>query len=336
MTRYGSGMADLVATWNSDAFRAELTGWVDVHLQTVRVRRLGVLRPVRVRFWSAVFQAPVDAGGRVWVKVGNPGQAFEGELLGALSTVASRSVVEPLAVNAERGWWLLPDGGPTLGEEGGPNMPATWTRLLEQVAHLQRDLAPHRETLSMVPGLPLGSVADEVALRLDQLAALGESDPQHLDADAAALARAGLPRLDAAMTVLEGLGIPDTLQPNDASLGNAVSATSPGDPYRLFDLGDAFWSHPFGVLHLPLRQAVGASLAGPRPTASETGRLAEAYLRCWPEVPQRCWPEALDAADRLGAVQRALSWERLLAHVDAGAVPSPPRLATWLCQAVAP
>lgn len=327
-------MADLVATWSSDAFRAEVTAWVDAQLAPLGMRRLGVLRAERVRFWSAVFHAPVN-GGRVWVKVGNPGQAFEGELLRALATVAPRAVVAPLAVQPERGWWLLPDGGPTLGDAGGPAAPAVWSRLLQQVAHLQRSLVPHRDALSMVPALPLGSVTEEVARRLDRLEALDEADPQRLDAGAAAIARAGLSRLDAAMSLLDELGLPDTLQPNDASVGNAVAPSSPGGPYRLFDLGDAFWSHPFGVLHLPLRLAAGASLAGPRPAASETGRLVGAYLRCWPEVPEPRWPEVVDAADRLGAVQRALSWERLLAHVDAATVNNPPRLATWLCQAVA-
>ena len=131
-------------------------------------------------------------------------------------------------------------------------------------------------------------------------------------------------------------GIPDSLQPNDIHPRNAFLPLAPGHPFRLFDLGDAFWAHPFGVLHLPLRLAEGASLAGPLPGTAVVRRLAEGYLRCWPEVPQRRWPEVLLAADRLGAVHRALSWERLLAHVDADLLSDPPQVGTWLAQAVAP
>jgi len=47
-------------------------------------------------------------------------------------------------------------------------------------------------------------------------------------------------------------------------------------PVVLFDLGDAFWSHPFAVLHLPLRAASGVGLADPLPPGAEEGALASA------------------------------------------------------------
>jgi hypothetical protein len=56
----------------------------------------------------------------------------------------------------------------------------------------------------------------------------------------------------------------------------ADMATQAGGPFRLFDLGDAFWSHPFAVLHLPLRAASGVGLADPLPPGAEEGALASA------------------------------------------------------------
>lgn len=330
-------MPDLVSEWSSDHFRTEVQAWLDERLPPVGLTRQGPLLPVRVRFWSAVFQVAVSGRGhrQVWVKVGNPGQAFEGPLLQSLERIAAEQVVGPLVVDECRGWWVLPDGGPTLQEAAPRDRSLFWGELLEQAARLQRHLAPRRAELKAVPGLPLEAVVPEVERHLAVLASLAPGHPQHLSQGELGKARAGLPRLAAAVRTLAGTGVPDTLQPNDISLGNAVDPPAPGGPYRLFDLGDALWSHPFGVLHLSLRLAAGTSLAGTLPGTPQVRMLAMRYLRCWPEVPERLGLDVLDAADRLGSVHRALSWARLLAHVDTASVHSPPRVATWLGQALA-
>lgn len=331
-------MMDLVAIWNSDAFHEELTGWLDNHLTMIGMERRGPLVSARVRFWSGVFHAAVTGQEhrRVWVKVGNPGQTFEGALLRGLGRVVPDQVVRPMVVDDSRGWWVLPDGGPTVRESAAQELGTVWGDLLHQTARLQRRVAARRAELSAVPALPLGDVIQEVDSRLSILGSRDPGDPQHLSTDALQAARAGLRRPEASITTLSRLGIPDTLQPNDVSPSNAFLPRTPGGPYRLFDMGDAFWSHPFGVLHLPLRLAAGSSLADPLPDRPDVRRLAEQYLRCWPEVPVRRWPEVLEAADRLGAVHRALSWERLLAHVDARSLTDPPRVSVWFMQALAP
>ena len=328
MSGYFSEMVDLVSVWAGDPFRMELTEWLDGKLSLLGLDRRGPVVPVRVRFWSAVFRVEVSGQGheQVWVKVGNPGQAFEGVLLQALSHVVPDLVVTPLVVDGARGWWVLPDGGPTVLMSEGHETATVWGQLLGQVALLQRLVTERRAELSAVPALPLECVVDEVDHLLLTLGSLEPGNPRHLTSDAVASARTGLSRLEAAMRMLSRLGIPDTLQPNDVSPANAFLPRRPGGPYRLFDMGDAFWSHPFGVLHLPLRVAVGSSLAGPLPAGSTVRRLAADYLRLWPEVPERLWPEVLQAGDRLGAVHRALSWHRLLAHVDTASLKEPPQV----------
>ena len=329
-------MPDLVTLWSGDSFVAELRDWVDAQLATFELSRSGPLTPARVRFWAALFHAPVTGWGveRIWVKVSNPGQSFEGTLLKSLGALAGTQVVQPIAVDATRGWCLMPDGGPTAAQadETGP---AVWLRLLEQVATLQRAIAGHRDQLAVVPALPLESVVDDVDRLLTELSSRHATDPQHLSADATRTARQGLPQLAAAVALLARFDTPETLQPNDLSLANAFQPIAPGGPLRLFDLGDALWSHPFGVLHVPLRLAVGAKLSAPLPDSPTANRLADHYLRCWPEIPPHLGHEVLVAADRLGAVHRALSWRRLLVHLDGNAIPNPPQIATWVRQAVA-
>lgn len=116
-------MQDLIATWQSTTFVDAASEWVDEVLAQRGVQCTGELEPHKVRFWAAVFSAQTTAG-RVWLKVANPGQGFEGALLQSLGWLRPGEVMTPMAVNVERGWWLLPDGGPTLREIA--NSEAVW------------------------------------------------------------------------------------------------------------------------------------------------------------------------------------------------------------------
>ena len=327
---------DPVAHWASEGFRRDVDAWVRGALAGTGREVRGPLRTHRLRFWSAVLTVETDAG-PVWVKAANPGQAFEAGLLAALARLVPDDVVAPLAVDAERGWLLLPDGGATLRERGAT--PDDWERLVVQAAHVQRALVPAEPDLTAA-GLPrllpqdgAGYVRDLVGT----LAALPADDPQHVDATTARTLLGGLPDLAADLDALAATGVPATFQPNDVSTGNAF-APRDGRQARLFDVGDAFWSHPFAVLHVPLRMATGAWPHPPAPGDPLAGRLRDAYLDVWSTgLSDADAARALDAADRLAALHRCESWRRLLAWVDAAAVPAPvPRLADWLVEAVRP
>lgn len=331
------GRRDWAREWAGPAFQQAAAQWVDHRLAGLGMERVGAMTPVRIRFWSAVHRIEVRGGAwdRVYFKAANPGQGFEGSLLAALGGIVPQQMVAPLAVDAQRAWWLLPDGGTTLADVAGTTGTAgTWSELLAQVARLQQRLITERAALPFVPEAATSELVETVERLVDEGASLSPDDPQFLPAAFVAMARAGYGRLELAVRTLTQL-VPDTLQPNDVSLGNAVQPHTASGPYRLFDLGDSLWSHPFGVLHLPLRLANGVPLTGRRPDGPTTEAIVAAYLGAWSQVPQHQWPDVLDAADRVGAIHRALSWRRLLNHVTPDALPDPPRLSAWLHQAIA-
>lgn len=330
---YGAGVDDLVALWGSKRFATDATLWVDGQLEAARLVRTGPLVLERVRFWSAVFHARVPAapGGRVWLKATNPGQAFEGPVLAAVSVLEPDHFITPLAVEVERGWVLLPDGGRTL-QEAMPDE-RVWADLLGQVARVQRRLSARCRSPLPVPALPLGSVVGVVGDQIERLASCPASDPQHLSRQQVGVARTGLVRLEQAIGLLAGLGVADSLQFNDVQDGNTFLPSAPGGPFRLSDLGDAFWAHPFAALSVPLRRAAGVRLADPLPMNRTVLRLARVYFDQWPGVA--AGEAVIRAADRLGAVHRALSWSRLLKHTDTSRLTDPPRVGNWLLQAVA-
>jgi hypothetical protein len=92
--------------WTWPGWIAEATAWIDERLSAAGLQRTGPVEQPRVRPWATVLM--------------------------------------PLGVDAGRGWVLLPDGGPPLGELlDGEALRAALCDAMAQYAQLQRALVPH-------------------------------------------------------------------------------------------------------------------------------------------------------------------------------------------------
>ena len=101
---------DAVTPWEQESWRTAALDWVEAGLAAHGLRMTG--RPqVRLRPWSVLVRVPVAGRGAVWFKANPPASGFEGPLTAALARWVPEHVLEPLAVDADRGWSLLPDGG---------------------------------------------------------------------------------------------------------------------------------------------------------------------------------------------------------------------------------
>lgn len=292
----------------------------------------------RIRFWSAVFTVSTDRG-TVWLKAANPGQAFEAALLERLDQLVPDYVLAPLAVDASRGWLLLPDDGHTL-QSCGDVTADDWEALVVQAARMQVALIPHEAEL-MGTGLPVlrpDQACEYVVSLVEELVALPPENRQHLDGRRADALLRGLSAVSGSFLDLTASGVPMTLQPNDISSRNTFLTSSGAGRFRLFDFGDAFWSHPFAALQVPTRMATGAWPHPPRTGDPVSARLRHAYLQQWRHVSPGAGLDGLiDAADRLASLHRCESWRRLLAQVDDdGTGSATPELAVWLADAVRP
>ncbi|WP_199423377.1 hypothetical protein [Actinotalea solisilvae] len=326
---------DLVAHWSSDGFRDDATAWVRAALDPHGVALRGPLEVHRVRFWSAVLSATTDAG-RVWFKATNPGQSFEATLLARLGRLAPDDVVVPLAVDSGRGWLLLPDAGPAVRDRGAVTT-GDWEALVAHAARLQVALRGHHTELAAagLPALDAGQAEEHVTALVERLRRLPPGDPQRVAPDEARALLRGLRGVAQGFDELARSGIPSTFQPGDVSVGNAVPRDGGG--FRLFDVGDAFWSHPFAALQVPVRMATGSWPGPPAPDDAVAARLGDAVLDAWGIAPGADAARLVEAADRLASVQRCESWRRLLAHADPDRLGVPtPRLADWLADAVRP
>ena len=119
----GSGI-DLTATWTGTAWRAEAESWIRDRLATAGIAVTGPIEQPRVRPWSTQLVVPTDRGHH-WFKENNPAMTFEAALVARLAELVPGRVLEPVAVAADRGWLLVPDGGRTVRETGAADEAAS-------------------------------------------------------------------------------------------------------------------------------------------------------------------------------------------------------------------
>jgi hypothetical protein len=134
--------------WSSAEWLSEAGKWLDEQLTAAGIQRVGEVTQPRLRQWGTVLRADTDRG-PVWLKAPGPETVFEVPLYRLLASVAPKWVLDPIAVDVERGWVLLPDGGPTLRERlgGTAGLSDAMVSVLPQYGQLQLDLMPHTEDL---------------------------------------------------------------------------------------------------------------------------------------------------------------------------------------------
>ncbi|WP_434742120.1 phosphotransferase [Micromonospora sp. SH-82] len=310
------------APWSATSWRRQAQEWIADRLAAGSGRRVtGPVEP-RVRPWSVVWRVPTDAG-PVWFKANNPATRYEVPLVATLARIAPEALLTPLAVDVERGWTLLPDGGPTLravlgsdgrtaAAQGRPGL-ARWEHALAGYAALQLASAPHvGELLALgVPDHRPTALPDLLDDLLDDATALRAGEDDGLTADAYERLRAYRPSFVELCVRLAESGLPATVQHDDLHDGN-VFATATG--YRFFDWGDASVAHPLGTLLVTLRSVAYAFDLPPGDPALL--RLRDAYLEPWTDRhDRRDLRAAVAPAMTVTKVSRALSWRRA---VDTG------------------
>jgi hypothetical protein len=272
------------------AFLAEARGWIETN---VDVR--GEIEQVHLRPWSTVLRVPT-AGGNVFFKAAASAFAHDAAVTEALSGLRPDLVLAPLAVDRERSWMLLPDGGERLREllARAPH-PRPWYELLPAYADLQLTSGPELEEL-VAAGLH--------DLRLELLTGLAE----RLALELGETAPSGTGRV---CEELAAYRIPATIQHDDLHDGNVFAC----DGYRIFDWGDSVASHPFASLVVALRGvAYRFELAEHDP---DLDRLRDAYLKRFSAFGSLDeLRRAAELARSVGMLSRALSWWRVASVAD--------------------
>jgi hypothetical protein len=228
------------------------------------------------------------SGADVWFKAAAPGLGHDVGVTAVLARLMPDIVLAPIAVDLDRGWMLLPDGGERLREVlarerlrevlarerlrevlARERHPRRWLEIMPRYAELQIASAEHVEKLLEV-GLP--------DYRLDRLPGLSEEVAAKLGVEPPPAARVEELRAE-----LAALGIPESAQHDDLHDGNVF--VRPDGGYAVFDWGDGCASHPFASLVVGLRGiAHRFDLAERDP---ELERVRDAYLEPWSDFASR-------------------------------------------------
>jgi hypothetical protein len=311
--------------WTDVAFRDEITAWARAAIDAAGRRVTGPIEQPHVRPWSTVFRIPTDAG-PLWCKALGSGTAHEAPLLEAFTAWGIAGVPALVAVDVERAWLLLEDGGPTLRstrpDGTGDHDLSAWERILPKYAALQRATEPHIDEL-LALGVPDGrpeALAPTLIglLDADELWAqelLDEQtgdDEDRIDAEATRRRLRDLvPWVRDAATTLAGSGIAATIQHDDLHGGNILVDR---EHVRFFDWGDAVVAHPFGTLTVTLNSI--AYRLGTEADDPVLSGVRDAYLAEWSDVrPAAELVPVLEIARDLGRIARAAAWARALEGV---------------------
>jgi len=244
-----------------------------------------------------VLRVPTS-GGDVWFKAAAAGLGHDVGVTTLLARLRPDIVLAPIAVDFDREWMLLPDGGERLREVlARERHPRRWLEIMPRYAELQIAAAPHVEEL-LDAGLP--------DYRLDRLNGLSEEVAGKLAVEPPPAAR-----IEELRTELPALGIPESVQHDDLHDGNVF--VRPDGGYAVFDWGDGCASHPFASLVIGLRGVAHRfELAEHDP---DLERIRDAYLEPWSGFASRIeLLRAVELAGAVGRLSRALAW--LLAGLE--------------------
>jgi hypothetical protein len=300
--------------WSSPAWRSEVQTWAAAVLADRGERITGPVEQPRIRPWSTQLVVPTSAG-RLWFKENAPGLAFEAALVARLAELTPEQVVVPYAVEPRRGWLLSRDAGPTLASLEQTDE-ATWVRVLQEYAALQRKLAGHagQVTATGVPVLAPLDAGRWVQAYADELAALPADDPCRVGPDDLRAVRDRVEMLDRAAVALAAGPVPLSLEHNDLHTNN-VFVPAAGSRLRFFDFGDTLWAHPFTSVWLALRVLADAWRVGSDDPRLD--RLVDAYLEVWCDLaPLDDLRHLRTSAAAFGPVHRVHAWARSLSTTE--------------------
>ncbi|GAA3537904.1 hypothetical protein AFL01nite_12750 [Aeromicrobium flavum] len=290
-------------------WHARARAWIEDALAVHDLTISGPVEQPRIRPWSTQLTIPTDRG-RVWFKATCPSMAFEPALQREMARLVPGSVQDPLAVEAEQGWMLTLDDGPTLGDERTPTL-EDWRRALDEAARVQRALAGHRDEL-LATGLP-DAGPETVVARFDRLLEIHEQSPAdqggRVPPDRITELRARRPELVDACARLVESPVPSTWQHGDLHPWNLHGHD---DRISFFDLGDGMWAHAVEVLSVPYGVVTGEG-------SVPWSEVVTAWTEAWEVEPDE-FEELWRASGFTHAVNRAVTWHRALLTATAAEI----------------
>ena len=301
------------APWQSMGWHDEAVNWIRAQLAAQGIDDNAPI--VQQRAWglSCTMLARTGAGD-FYFKATPPFMSHEGRIMQAVAERYPKLLPAPLAVDAGRGWLLMPDYGSDMLHECADI--ARWEDALRLFSRAQVEQATHaQEWLAL--GCPDRGLGRMVELMDPLIAAccrmLTERDDGLSRDEAQALRALSMP-LKMMCARLAQFSVPHSLVHGDLGGNIIIRDSANGEGYIFFDWTDVCVSHPFFEMATISGAYFDESVLKDSPDADI--RLRDAYLRAWTAYePMERLVEAFEASRPLGALHQAMTYMWILTNI---------------------
>lgn len=302
-----------IIPWNKPGWLEDASRWILSQLDRVNLHLAGKIEQPHIRPWSTVLTVPTD-GGLLYFKATAPYLSYEPALTDFLFSTRPDVTPDLLAIDQMRGWMLMRDSGTPLRTFiKAEKSVDRWREIMPLYVGLQKELT-HRidDMLSLgVPDRRLDSLPEMFSRLVGDKASLLVDQPESITSDEYRRLQASVGEFEKMCLALNSFGIPATLHHDDFHDGNLFIQN---ERVIFTDWGECAITHPFFTLVVMLRGAENSLDLSPG--APELALMRDWYLSEWTDfAPMKELQSTVKLAERIGLVNRALTWHWVISHL---------------------
>ena len=303
--------------WHDPNWQKQAHEWIRSESERNSIQIRGDIEQNHAYAWSTVMRVPTNAG-TLFFKATAGETIFEIALTEKLASWFPDCMPELVAVDSDRGWMLMRDGGTPLRASIRPKKDVSpWEPVITRYADLQIALTGHVEEilalgipdhrLEKLPSLYEKLLADEASLMIDQEKGLTLAEVDEI--------KEKLSRFKEICAKLTSLGIPETLNNGDFHDGNVLVKDG---RITFFDWGDATVTHPFVTLRtFFVSMEISLDLEEDAPPTPEMTDLLDRYLEKWHTfAPRKNVLKAYLLSKPVASIVKILLWHATISQIN--------------------
>lgn len=302
--------------WHDPAWMKQAHEWILAETRRQSIQVTGDIEQPHLYPWSTVLHVPTNEG-KLFFKATAPETMFEVPLTHRLAEWFPDRMPELAAVDLERGWMLMRDGGGQLRQSIRPAQDiAPWRPVIHLFSELQAGAAKHLDELlaigvpdyrlPILPDLYRQLLADEKSLLIDQEKGLTTRDLQTLRGMAA--------RFEQICAELAAYGIPESINHGDFHDGNVLVRER---RIAIIDWADACLSHPFMSLRTLFVSIEIALKLDEYVFTPEMAALLDHYLEAWHDYGSiEHLRSAYQVSKPVASIVKAANWHLTISNIQ--------------------
>jgi aminoglycoside/choline kinase family phosphotransferase len=302
--------------WQNSNWQKGAHDWIRSQAEHNSIRLTGEIKQFHIYHWSTVMRVP-STEGTLFFKATAPETTQEIALTQKLAEWYPQDMPELVAVDIERGWMLMRDGGEPLRASIRPTKDIKlWEPVIKRYAELQIGLAKHADEilafgipdhrLASLPHLYSQLLTDEESLMIGQEKGLTPYEFRQLQ-------NLKL-RFEEICAELAAFDIPESINHGDFHDGNVLIKNG---RITFFDWGDADVTHPFVSLRTFFVSIEMALDLDDYVFTPEMAALLDRYL----EPFQKCASgndllKAYTLSKPVASIVKTLAWHQSITQMD--------------------